>query len=262
MEIDWLTVGAQIVNFLVLVWILQHFLYRPIIEAMDRREQRIADRLQEAAKKSEEAENEAQLHRKKREQLEAQREETLAKAKEEAERLRKSLSDDIRDEFEDKKRRWNNQVESEREEFLQDLRRRTSEQFIGMARHALKAMANTDLVQQISEVFIERLRVLDEDKKRQFAEALADSDDDFVVRSSFELPANLRRRLTRAIHDTVADDAEVRYETSPDVACGIETRVGSQVLAWSLDGYLDTLEANIAERMRQSVHVQEHRKAG
>ena len=41
MQIDWLTVAAQIVNFLVLVWLLQRFLYKPITNAMHRREERI-----------------------------------------------------------------------------------------------------------------------------------------------------------------------------------------------------------------------------
>ena len=45
MQIDWLTVAAQIVNFLVLVWLLQRFLYRPIVSAMAERENRIETRL-------------------------------------------------------------------------------------------------------------------------------------------------------------------------------------------------------------------------
>ncbi len=48
MAIDWITVSAQIVNFLILVWLLKHFLYQPIIRAMDRREQRVSERLNEA----------------------------------------------------------------------------------------------------------------------------------------------------------------------------------------------------------------------
>jgi hypothetical protein len=42
MLIDWFTVGAQIVNFLILVWLLKHFLYKPILNAIDAREKRIA----------------------------------------------------------------------------------------------------------------------------------------------------------------------------------------------------------------------------
>jgi len=45
MLIDWFTVGAQIVNFLILVWLLQHFLYKPILNAIDAREKRIAANL-------------------------------------------------------------------------------------------------------------------------------------------------------------------------------------------------------------------------
>ena len=35
MSIDWITVAAQIVNFLVLVWLLKRFLYRPILNGID-----------------------------------------------------------------------------------------------------------------------------------------------------------------------------------------------------------------------------------
>ena len=48
MQIDWLTVAAQIINFLVLIWLLQRFLYRPITNAMARREARIEERLSDA----------------------------------------------------------------------------------------------------------------------------------------------------------------------------------------------------------------------
>ena len=52
MHIDWLTVVAQIVNFLVLVYLLKRFLYGPILQAMDDRQAGIAARLQEADAKA------------------------------------------------------------------------------------------------------------------------------------------------------------------------------------------------------------------
>jgi F-type H+-transporting ATPase subunit b len=51
MLIDWFTVVAQIINFLILVALLKHFLYGRIIKAMDQREERINSRLEEAKKK-------------------------------------------------------------------------------------------------------------------------------------------------------------------------------------------------------------------
>ena len=55
MLIDWFTVSAQIVNFLILVWLLQRFLYRPILDAIDAREQRVAAALTKAEANKEEA---------------------------------------------------------------------------------------------------------------------------------------------------------------------------------------------------------------
>jgi len=69
MQIDWITVVAQIVNFLVLVWLLQRFLYGPITRAMKNREKRIENRLTEARQERNEAEDEAEAYRQKQRQL-------------------------------------------------------------------------------------------------------------------------------------------------------------------------------------------------
>ena len=55
MLIDWFTVGAQVLNFLVLVWLLKRFLYKPVLDAIDAREKGIASRLAEAKKNIHEA---------------------------------------------------------------------------------------------------------------------------------------------------------------------------------------------------------------
>ena len=55
MLIDWFTVLAQIVNFLILVALMKRFLYGPLVAAIDAREQSIDTRLAEAARKEREA---------------------------------------------------------------------------------------------------------------------------------------------------------------------------------------------------------------
>ena len=55
MLIDWFTVIAEIVNFLVLVALLKHFLFGRLVAAIDAREERIAARLREAEQKNQDA---------------------------------------------------------------------------------------------------------------------------------------------------------------------------------------------------------------
>ena len=48
MLIDWFTFIAQVVNFLILMLLLKRFLYRPILSAIDAREQRIVAQIADA----------------------------------------------------------------------------------------------------------------------------------------------------------------------------------------------------------------------
>ena len=57
MPIDWFTVIAQIINFLILVWLLKRFLYRPILDGIDAREHKIASVLSNAETQKKHAEN-------------------------------------------------------------------------------------------------------------------------------------------------------------------------------------------------------------
>lgn len=48
MQIDWMTLVLEIINFLVLVWILKRFLYKPVMEAIAARQMRVEGKLAEA----------------------------------------------------------------------------------------------------------------------------------------------------------------------------------------------------------------------
>ncbi len=84
MLIDWFTVGAQAVNFLILVWLLKRFLYKPVLAAVDAREKKIAAQIADAAALDAKAQAErADLHQRS-EALNREREGLLRKATEEA----------------------------------------------------------------------------------------------------------------------------------------------------------------------------------
>src|ERR1700722_10853037 len=48
MLIDWFTVGAQVINFIVLEWLLKRFLYKPVLNAIEARDKRVAAALANA----------------------------------------------------------------------------------------------------------------------------------------------------------------------------------------------------------------------
>ena len=96
MLIDWFTVVAQVVNFLILVWLLKRFLYRPILDAIDAREKRIATELADADAKKAEAQKERDEFQHKNEEFDQQRAALLSKATDEAKAERQRLLDEAR----------------------------------------------------------------------------------------------------------------------------------------------------------------------
>ena len=84
MLIDWFTVGAQALNFVILVWLMKHFLYKPILQAIDAREKRIAKEIADADEKKAEAQKEHEEFQHKNEEFDKQRAALLDKATDEA----------------------------------------------------------------------------------------------------------------------------------------------------------------------------------
>ena len=96
MLIDWFTVGAQALNFLILVWLMKRFLYKPILHAIDAREKRIAAELANADAKKAEAQKERDEFQHKNEEFDQQRAALLSKATDEAQAERQRLLDEAR----------------------------------------------------------------------------------------------------------------------------------------------------------------------
>jgi F-type H+-transporting ATPase subunit b len=253
-QIDWLTVAAQIVNFLALVWLLQRFLYRPITEAMARREARIEARLAEAKAAREDAEAEARRVRDEEQALEARREEMLDDARREADDLRKRLKDDIRVETEAERRTWRAHLEEERAAFAERLRQRAGRQVIAIVGRVLRDYADGDLAAQAARAFADRLAALDDDERKRLADAAARSDARAQVESGAALGPGVRSHVTRAIHDSVGRDIEVAYAENADLLLGLRLTIGEQTVEWSAARFLDRLETTLDEVIEGAGH--------
>ncbi|MFW5835129.1 MAG: F0F1 ATP synthase subunit B, partial [Pseudomonadota bacterium] len=171
MQIDWLTVSAQLVNFLVLVWLLQHFLYGPITRAMAAREARIEARLDEARRARSDAESEAECLRERQAELERDRERLLREAKEAAEAERREREQQAREAVDRLAKDWRRQLGEERQSFLRDLRDRAENLVYRIAARAIEDLGDEDMEGRIAHGFARRLHDLDEDARGRLAAA-------------------------------------------------------------------------------------------
>ena len=251
MLIDWFTVGAQVLNFIILVWLLKRFLYKPILDAVDAREKRVATELADADAKKAEAKKERDEFQHKNEEFDQQRTALLSKATEEAKAERQRLLGEARQAADALSTKRQETLRSDARNLSEAISRRTRQEVLAIARKALTDLATTSLEERLAEVFTRRLREMDGKAKAGLAEALKAASDPALVRSTFDMPAEQRAAIQNALNETFSAEIRVRFETAPDMISGIELTTNGQKVAWSIADYLVSLEKGVDELLKE-----------
>lgn len=244
MALNWSTLVLEIVNFLVLVWLLKHFLYRPVLDVIERRRVAVARTLREAG-----------------EQLEAGRElqeryENRQKAwQDEADEARRALDSEIAESRATRLRELEAELAREREKAKARLdreeqaaqRRRAAEASALGARFAsrlLQRLAGPALEARLLTVLIEDLATLDEANRERIAEATSAADGRITVTTAQPIDTAQRERLSASIEAVAGRTVSCEYATDPALMAGPSIRIGAY-----------RLEANIARELQAFAEV-------
>jgi F-type H+-transporting ATPase subunit b len=248
MLIDWFTVGAQALNFLILVWLMKRFLYTPVLSAIDEREKRIAAELADADKKMKEAQKESDDFKHKNELFDQQRAALLSKATQEAETERQRLLDEARHTADAISDTRHEKLKNDARTLNQAIRHRTEQEVFAIARKALADLAGTSLEVSMVDLFVKRLRALQGVEKEQLTSAIMASHTPVIVRTTSDLTPALTASTERAIKETFGTDINVRFETAPEMISGIELAMDGHKVAWSIADYLTSMENIVYEQ--------------
>jgi F-type H+-transporting ATPase subunit b len=251
MSVDWFTVLAQIINFLVLVWLLKRFLYHPILKAIDARELRIAETLADAADKQNRAQQERDLFTEKNRALEEQRSTLIKAATTAAAAERQRLLEEAKSAADVLSLQCQESLQHQQQNLSAELSRKTQQEIFAISRQTLRDLADIDLEEQIIKVFLSQLQELDSHSKATLSGAIATSSKALRVRSSFTLQAAQQKRISSTINKSFATDRPLNFETSSEIISGIELTVNGQKLAWSISQYIDSLEKHLQQLLQQ-----------
>jgi F-type H+-transporting ATPase subunit b len=245
MLIDWFTVGAQIVNFVILVWLMKHFLYKPILNAIDAREKRIASELADANAKKAEAEKERADFENKNKVFDDQRSALLSKATGDAKAEGAQLLDKARKDADSLRDTQAAALQSDHAKMGSQITRMATEEVFGIARKALSDLATVSLEERMGEVFTRRVHQMNGKDKELLAAALKASSEPAVVRSAFAMPAEQQAAIQNALNETFSAVVRIRFETTKEAICGIELSANGQKVGWSIATYISALDEKI-----------------
>jgi len=262
--INWFTVFAQMLNFLILVALLRGVLYQPILKVMRKRQALLEERWQEAERLQAEAQQTCLAYEEQQQEFQRQQAALLVEARAATEQDRQHQLAQLRQEIDEQRAAWQTDLHREQDAFLRTLRQKVIHQTYAIARQALTDLANADLERQIVQVFCDRLRRLDDPQRQAIAQTLSQTHQPILIHSSYELPSDLRQKVIDELHSQFSISHPVEFVTASNLLCGIEIKLTGQEILWSLDTYMQTLEQRLSNALTQeeTSHHERHRSTG
>lgn len=244
----------EVANFLVLVWLLERILYRPLKRGIAERRQALLEREQQAVRSLEHArELEAELERQ-RGELSALREQTLHEASERAGKEHARILGQAREDAANERARAARLLQAERETARQWVRELAVDKSLDVVAKLLLELSGSQLHATLVERMLMELPAQAEQLKSAAA-SRADAHVEVDVTSAQLLDGTSLERLRGALASALGRAPELTLKEDGSLVAGVVLRVGHEVLDASIRGQLTMFRHRVRELLEQEASV-------
>ena len=255
MGIDLVTLIAQIVNLLILIWLLKRFLYKPVLNMIKERQALIDEQINQAKQARQNAIAEEAEYQKKVATFDARRSQMFLEMQNQVDSLRKELTDEARKDVTHLHKLWQNELEQEKKAFDISIQNAIIKNFKLFATDALKDMVGVELNALVLKKFKERINKMTSTQHKQFAQS-ARSVNQIAISTDTRLDAKMQSELKDFLTATFDLDKKIKFifKVDSNLICGIQVQIGEQVTSWNLQNYLEVFENNMDAAFNDLIH--------
>ena len=227
MNIDIFTFVAQIINLIVLLFLLRKFLYLPVLRAVDKRQKEIASELHQAEEAKKNALAKEKIWQQKLNDLEANQK--IAEAQYE---------------------HWQQNFKAEQQNFEVVLQQLVIEHFRSFSQKVIKQMAGASLSETVIERFKEKFSKISATEKAEFVQA-AQKTGKTVVQTAHKLSKKQKESLEMFLQQQLNLPKNVRFsfEEKKELICGVSLQIGEQAVAWNFESYLQDFRRHLSDEI-------------
>ncbi|MCP9448200.1 MAG: F0F1 ATP synthase subunit delta [Nitrospira sp.] len=234
MELDWSTFGLQVLNFLVLVWLLKRLLYKPVFTVIADRQATMERLRAEAERLRTEGEALKQRYEGRLTEWEQEKQQARARLHEELNKERARLMEEVHRSV----AREREKAKTLEERRRQELRRQAEEEGLALgarfAARLLERVAQPSLTGQLAALAVEELRALPEEQRRAIRTVCRNADAAVSVSSAHQLDESQRQAVSAALGDLLGRTVTCRWTEDASLLAGIQVNVGPWVFAANL----------------------------
>lgn len=233
MQIDWWTFVLQAANFLVLIWLLQRFLYRPVKDVIEQRKQLAKQAFVDAQNEKAAAEAARQDFERDRSMLDREREDLLKEIHAELEAERGKAIDEATAKAGKLLDAARETIVQERHAALTEIREQVATLAVDLASVLLgrsgSSIANDVFLKQLEQ----HLKDIPAEERARLQSDLAANDTRLMVVTAVPLTPQEQGQWTEHIETCLAHGGKIDFATEPKILGGAELHFPHAVLKLS-----------------------------
>jgi F-type H+-transporting ATPase subunit b len=230
LELNWSTFVLEIINFLILVWVLKRFFYEPVLDVIAKRRETIDKKIAEAQQLNKQA---IELKREYKNRLsnwekEKQRAKDILKQKLNSERTRqlKIIKKDLILEKEKNK----NAIERRRIESIRQIEHEALKQSTKFASKFLASLSGPELEARLIKLTVNNLKKLDKNKKNSLKNRWGENPNTVAIDSAYPLTDVQKKQLEDTINEIAGKPITAAYSQNPDLLAGLLIKIDAMIL--------------------------------
>jgi F-type H+-transporting ATPase subunit b len=237
-KLDWSTIILEVFNFLILVWILKRFLYRPVLEVIARRRANVDKTLADAERMHRESEALKQDYETRVASWPKEREQAQAALREDLQTLRGREMEALRAALAEERKKQEVLEARRLEEQASIAERAAVDHGARFASRLLSRIASPDVEVRLVGVFLEDLARQPADKQRELRDAAEAMDGPLRIASAYPLNDALRTRISGGLSAFLGRKVACEFSEEKELLAGVRVGIGPWTLQADLQSEL------------------------
>lgn len=249
MELNWTTFVLEILNFLVLVWLLQRIFYKPVKEVMAKRQQKIDAQLQEALGIQQQAEELRQQYENRLVEWENERQDARKQLQQkiDAEHLR--LMSELQQNLQAERKKNEVLVARQTAEKQQQSEVRALELGARFVSRLLEGLASEEMQGRLIELLMTEMKHLHPAQKETLSAMMEHGRlEPARIASAYPLDQTQQTALKQYLDALLSQPLQYTYSQDPNLLAGVRISVGPWMIHANLHDELKTFATIAHER--------------
>ncbi len=244
MELDPLTIVLEIINFLVLIWLLKRFLFKPVKAAIARRQQDLEQAQLDARQQEQKAAALKQELQGKIDAWEQEKAEQQQDLQNQLSQQREQALEKVRAAAEAEKQRLHSVLEQDRAALAESTRRQAQQGALQLTGQLLQRLAGADLDQALLTMLLEDVHKLPAAERERLANALRHQNE-LQVTSARPLTDIQQQQLQQTLTAALGHPVKLQPTVDDQLISGLRLSIGPLILHANLADELEFFKAEL-----------------